>query len=100
MDAKSKTSKIIAQLIVRSKTNEDELAKQYFTYVQMGDKSALVIKKLILSAHKRLPNCKCVRKYEGKHLLMETFGIKPDTFFAVSEWMYKMKPNTLTKIEI
>lgn len=98
MQSKNRDHKIVARLIVRSVTNEGEPAKQYFVYVQMGDKNALVIKKYILSAHRGHHNCKCVKKYKGKFLLMEIFGIKPDTFMEVARWMYKIQPNTLTKI--
>ena len=75
---------VISKCIVKTKTNNDELCKQYFDLI-IGDdhpeELVLGIRKLVLSSEIWLYNdMEVLREFNGKTLYQQRFSIKISTF--------------------
>ena len=82
----------MGHFIKKSKTNQGELAKQYFKVVSgIGYDTALVIKKLVLSSDYGLycPDFKILKTWKDKYLFEKWFSIKLSTLRDVVIWLNK-----------
>ena len=88
MRTKKKTpTTIIDRFFIRSKTNDGDLAKQYFTVALGRAEPALIIKKLVLTkkSYKEGLIGPPAKVFKGNALFVETFGIKISTLIQVIE---------------
>jgi len=76
---------ICPQFFIRSFTNDNERAKQYFTAIKSEKyESGLIIEKLVLSKNWELYNeYKMIKKFKGYYLFRTTFSIKIETLKTV-----------------
>lgn len=76
--------------IKKTKTNNGELAKQYFKVVSgTGYETALVIKKLVLSSDTNIyaGEYRILRTWKNKYLFEKWFSIKLSTLVDVFKWI-------------
>ena len=86
-------SEIITEksFFMRSKTNDGEFAKQYFS-VCYSDKyeKTLVINKLVLTSDlNEFYGYIILKEYKGKYLIFKSFGIKLSTLKTVNEKIWE-----------
>jgi len=83
---------VIARFIKRSKTNENELAKQYFVLIESdGKDTALAIRKYVLinSGFGMYEHYgfQLMKEFKGYRLYRQVFSIKIDTLNDVVGWL-------------
>lgn len=76
---------IMSRFFIKSKTNANEHAKQYFIALENDDyESCLIVRKLVLSSDERLcHDFEILREYKGKFLFEQRFSIKLETLSNV-----------------
>lgn len=83
---------VIARFIKRSKTNEGELAKQYFLILASeGNDTALVIRKNVLIKERfelyERYGFELLKEFKGYRLYKQVFSIKLETLSEVVRWI-------------
>ena len=84
--------KALARKIIRSKTNDGQLAKQIVYLCGRSDKElCIVIHKLVLTD---LPDyrthMKLEKTYKGKNLYSSVFPLKIDTLRVITNWLNEL----------
>ena len=77
---------VVPRFIVRTLTNDGDMAKQYATVLKCDQYApALIIRKLVLSEDVGYLNdgFKCLKKFKGFYLFEQVFAIKVDTLNLV-----------------
>lgn len=85
-------TKIVARFIKRSKTNDNELAKQYFRVLtSKGRSSAISVRKYVLVSNDfdmyEQFGFKLLKEFKGRRLYMQIFSIKIETLGEVVDWL-------------
>lgn len=83
---------VIARFIKRSKTNENELVKQYFVLIgSEGKDTALAIRKYVLINSRfdiyEKYGFQLLKEFKGYRLYRQVFSIKIDTLNDVVGWL-------------
>lgn len=77
---------VVPRFIVRSLTNDGDMAKQYVTVLKCDQyPPSLIIRKLALSEDRGFfhTGFKCLKKFKGFYLFEQVFSIKVDTLNLV-----------------
>jgi len=86
---------VIARFIKRSKTNENELAKQYFVLIgDEGKDTVLAIRKYVLinsrfEMYERY-GFELLKEFKGYRLYKQVFSIKMNTLNEVVGWLNEL----------
>lgn len=81
---------ISKKFFIKSRTNENEQAKQYFFVTDSKDcDNALIIRKLVFSKNIKLyGNYNILKRFKDYYLFETTFSIKLDTLKMVHEIIF------------
>jgi hypothetical protein len=93
----------VDRVIIRSKTNGGDPAKQEFCIAyseSKDDKPALCIRKLVLTEnfHSFCRDFKLMRQFRGKYLFLQEFSIKCETLWPVLFFVSRLKPINIDEL--